>query len=61
MVPAVRRDELHDVRNTITNEGLESTRVPVQPADDDSAVGPSEYVFSWHAQCLLGVMKELCE
>ena len=56
VTPAVRWNELHDVRYTIANEGLESARVPSQPAKDYRTVGPRVDTLSWDVQGLHGVV-----
>ena len=59
MIPAVRWNEVHDARYTITKKSIKSTRVPDQPAEDYGTVSPGKDIFSRYAQCLSCVMKEL--
>ena len=61
MTPAIRWDELHDMQHMIANEGLESTRISDQPAEDNGAVSPRVDTLRQYIQCLLGVVEEPCK
>ena len=51
MVPAIRRDELHDVGNMVANECLQKTSVSIQQTEDNSTASPREHTLSRDAQC----------
>ena len=53
MIPLAGRDKLNDAQNMVTDVGLESSRVPFQPAKNNSTICPGrdildvEVKFTW--------------